>query len=111
MKLTYDGHGLNNADDPYRERVATFSERHKHNMVGHEIARAVNAHDALVSALREMREAFPHRTYADGKATHVDADLFAQADAALELAEGMLRESAKQHPLAKDSAIAKELAK
>lgn len=48
LKLSFDGFGLNDANNEYRERVATLSKQYKTNEIGEYIEKAVNSHEHMV---------------------------------------------------------------
>lgn len=58
IRLTFDGHGFNDAGDPYRRRFATLASYYTHpdrargetDALCEFIVRAVNSHAALVEA-------------------------------------------------------------
>lgn len=52
LSLSFDGMGLNDANDEYKSRVATFTERYREQ--GDRIVRAVNSHDELVEMTRAL---------------------------------------------------------
>lgn len=55
-RLTFDGFGFNNADDPHKSRLATLPATWKdegaRQQFGHEVTRAVNCHADLLEALK-----------------------------------------------------------
>lgn len=54
LKLTYDGKGLNDANNIYKERVATLSGRYATTQIGEAIERAVNAYEKDQEIKREL---------------------------------------------------------
>lgn len=62
IRLTFDGHGFNDAGDPYRRRFATLASYYTHpyrargetDALCEFVVRAVNSHSALVEALEEV---------------------------------------------------------
>jgi len=55
-KVGFDGHGLNNYDDEYRSRIATFTTDYKAKGMdfGEEIAKRINIHNDLMLALERL---------------------------------------------------------
>lgn len=56
LKLSFDGMGLNDANNEYRERVATLSKLYLTNEIGEEIAHRVNLYGELEDALKTLTD-------------------------------------------------------
>lgn len=49
LKLTYDGHGINNASDPYCARVATFQSEMKSSGLGEKLIHRYTTYPYLLA--------------------------------------------------------------
>lgn len=68
-KISYDGFGFNNADDPYAGRMATlyngaFKEEDARRAFGEFVVTAVNAYDQLQAENARLRERLKSMVYA-----------------------------------------------
>ena len=66
MKLSFDGHGLNDAEEKYTVRIATLTDKAKNSELGEKIERRVNMYPVL---LRELKSAIHYISVYGGDVT------------------------------------------
>jgi len=85
LVVTFDGIGLNDCGNEYRPRIATFTEEYRHKKYGLYIARAVNAHEALLSCAKDLMNRMAEGSHI---AKYVSQDFINDLGRAISLAEG-----------------------
>lgn len=91
--ITFDGFGFNNANDEYKERLATLSKTFRsekdRQKFGQYVETAVNCHAEMLEALEGLTGRASR--YMDQSATHeglYNTDMLARARAAIAKAKG-----------------------
>jgi len=54
LKVTFDGFGLNDANNEYKERIATLSRHGYSLLAGERMETAINCHDNLLAFARDV---------------------------------------------------------